>query len=494
MATVGRLFFISTLLLLLALNASVSTHALSASSCTSKSSSNSRALHLNPQEKQDQNANRRQIFQSAALLGAPWFIPPWANAAAEASPSPLADTTTKTPYLLPEYFQPPTTAPEYGRSYFPPLLPPLTQRATYLHKTNSNGKSFALEQLLAFQNVTASIRCQIFRLETGGLWVHSPLWPTGELCHLLDSLSTTGGDDGGGGVEHIILPCNALEHKAPMKAFIKKYPDAKVWISPGQYGPFGSCGIDTDYDSVKTSKSMGYRVDGILGDSMKVKPSWLKGEDGKGEFDMATLYVDIPQNAGPVSEVAFCHRPTKTLIATDAVVYIPEEAPPIFKTYFDAATINTDPTFWARSVLQAVFLPLRGSTNEKTGKPYYPGFTDALQNRLVRAPILRAFADARAPDAVREWVSKISSTNGRSSAFDFDRIVASHFASPIAATPFDFAACFSYLDKNNGGSSSSLPPITCRDWELLEGLNQAIADNKLGAPATFDYKEDCQRY
>ena len=345
---------------------------------------------------------------------------------------------------------------------------------------------------MAFQNVTASIRCQIFRLESGGLWVHSPLWPTGEMCHLLDSLSTTG--DGGGGVEHIILPCNALEHKAPMQAFTKKYPEAKVWISPGQYGPFGSCGKDTDYDPVKTSKSMGYRVDGILGDNMKVQPSWLVGEDGKGEFDMATLYVDIPQNAGPVSEVAFCHRPTKTLIATDAVVFIPEEAPSIFETYFDTATINTDPTFWARSVLQAVFLPLRGSTNEKTGKAYYPGFTDALQNRLVRAPILRAFADARAPDAVHEWVSKISSNTGRSSAFDFDRIVASHFASPIAATPYDFAACFRYLNKNNGGSSFSLPPITCQDWELSEGLNQVIADNKLGAPATFDYKEDCQWY
>jgi Domain of unknown function (DUF4336) len=256
-----------------------------------------------------------------------------------------------------------------------------------------------------------------------------------------------------------------------MKAFVQKHPNAQVWISPGQYGPFGRCGLDADYDPQKASQSMGYRVDGILGDSMRQPPSWAN------EFDMATLYVDIPENAGPVSEVAFCHKPTKTLIATDAVVYIPSQAPHIFTTYFDAATVNEDPTFWPKTVLQSVFLPLQ---TDPSGD--YPGF-QAIQNRLVRAPILRAFADARAPQAVREWVNEIATR------FNFDRIITSHFALPIAATPKDFANCFSYL---NDRASRTLPPIACRDWELLEGLNQAIAENKLGAPASFDYKKDCQ--
>jgi len=111
----------------------------------------------------------------------------------------------------------------------------------------------------------------------------------------------------------------------------------------------------------------------------------------------------------------------------------------------------------------------------------------AIKNRLIRAPILRAFAAARAPDAVREWVTKIS----RQSIFD--RIVTSHFASPIAATPFDFASCFSYLNNGGGGGTSTfLPPIECQNWELLEGLNKVIADYNLGAPASFDYKKDCQ--
>jgi hypothetical protein len=205
---------------------------------------------------------------------------------------------------------------------------------------------------------------------------------------------------------------------------------------------------------------------------------------------MAVLYVDIPENAGPVSEVAFCHKPTKTLVATDAVVYIPSNAPNIFTTYFDKKVVEEDISFWPKTVLQAVFLPLNA---DREGN--YPGFL-ALRNRLVRAPILRAFADARAPQAVQDWVNEISTK------FDFDRIITSHFASPIAATPRDFASCFGYLSlsedsalfvgKTNKNINNNLPPITCQDWELLEGLNRVIAENKLGAPATFDFKKDCQ--
>jgi hypothetical protein len=218
---------------------------------------------------------------------------------------------------------------------------------------------------------------------------------------------------------------------------------------------------------------MGYKVEGILGRPGNPLPPWSN------EFDMATLYVDLPQNAGPVSEVAFCHRPTKTLVTTDAVVYIPSESPDIFQTYFDAATV-AQPDFWPKTVLQAVFLPLRTDINGN-----YPGY-EALRERLVRAPILRAFSDARAPDAVREWVATIAKWN-------FDRILTSHFASPIAATPADFENAFGYLN-DEVGEKVGLPRIVCEDWELLDGLNQVIAQNKLGAPATYDYKKDCNQY
>jgi hypothetical protein len=215
---------------------------------------------------------------------------------------------------------------------------------------------------------------------------------------------------------------------------------------------------------------MGYRVDGVFGSD--IQPPWLD------EFDIATLYVALPENAGPVSEIAFCHCPTKTLIATDSVVYVPGgPAPSLFSTYFDKATTR-EPDFWPKSVLQSVFLPLRTNQNGM-----YPGY-EALKERLVRAPILRAFADARSPEAVKEWVTKIS-------RFQFDRILTSHFASPIAATPTDFKDAFAYL-YNDDTSKSKLPPIACQDWQLLESLNQGIEDYKLGAPVVFNYAKGCK--
>jgi hypothetical protein len=247
----------------------------------------------------------------------------------------------------------------------------------------------------------------------------------------------------------------------------------------------GSCGTTLS----NNKPGMGYKVDGIFGDENNPPPPWSD------EFDIATLYVNLPRNAGPVSEVAFCHRPTKTLITTDAVVYVPNEPSEILSTYFDKDTvIKGDPNFWPKSVLQAVFLPLR--TAETTiGSTSYPGY-EALVDRLVRAPILRAVVDARAPGAVKDWIleqttTTVDPTTNDRKKWDYDRIITGHFASPIEATPADVRASFDYLFKEDLSGSSSLPPIACRDWELLDSINQFIAKYNAGEPAVFDFQRGC---
>jgi len=211
-------------------------------------------------------------------------------------------------------------------------------------------------------------------------------------------------------------------------------------------------------------------------------------------------YINLPRNAGPVSEVAFCHRPTKTLITTDAVVYIPNEPSKLISTYFDEDTIiKADPNFWPKSVLQAVFLPLRAEEAAGNGssesKVYYPGY-EAIVDRLVRAPILRALGDARAPDAIRDWVLEQTTTTTDASSgikkWDYDRIISCHFASPIEATPADVRASCEYLFTEDLSGNTFLPPIACRDWELLDGINQFIATYNAGEPAVFDFKRGCK--
>lgn len=358
------------------------------------------------------------------------------------------------PSLATEAYLPGETRPDAGRFFFPAITPPFRDRATYRYKLGRD--MWAFEQLLTFSNVTATIRSNVVRLGDD-LWVSSPLYPTGELCALLDELPGT--------VRHIVLSCNAFEHKAALKNFVQRYPGATVWIAPGQYGLLGG------------DLSRASFVDGVLDEDTlsHPQPPW------RNEIDFKVLYIDIPGNAGPVSEVAFYHHAQRTLITTDAVVYIPNALPEsnIFQTYFDTSTVS-DATFWPRTVLQAVFLPLRQNEDGS-----FPGF-ERLSNRLVRAPILRGFNDARGATETRKWISEITGGD-----WDFDRIVTAHFSSPISARPDDLKGAFGYLFDEADNNEKGTDPVACQDWELLDTLNEAISQYNLGAPATFDYKRGC---
>ena len=187
-----------------------------------------------------------------------------------------------------QYYQPAVTSPDAGRFFFPTLTPPFAKRATYRYTARKKRLGIGtVTDLCECDSNDSDEYCPVRNGVVSGFIVLNGR--LGEFCKLLDDL--------GRPVEHVVLPCNALEHKAPMQVFLKKYPNAQVWISPGQYGPFGTCGRSLRQEE---AVNMGYKVDGILGDNTNSPPPpWAN------EFDVATLYVDIPQNAGPFSEVAF---------------------------------------------------------------------------------------------------------------------------------------------------------------------------------------------
>ena len=344
--------------------------------------------------------------------------------------------------------------PDLDRTFFETILPPVPQRTTVrtaIGPESAGGDGmWGFEQLLCFANVSASIRMTVVRLADGGLWVNAPVAPTGECLSMLNELGT---------VKHIVLPVTALEHKAFFGPFVRRFPDATRWVSPGQYGPFGSLPLGGGPEA----SSLPYRIDGVLGEG--APPPWAS------EIALKLFYVDLPGNAGPVSETAFYHRPSKTLLVTDAVVFIPP-APPttLFESAYGDAARDAD--FWPKSVLQAVFLPLRQSESGA-----WPGY-ERIRGRLLRAPILRAFSDARAPEETRAWVSSITSGE-----WPFERIISAHFASPIRATPSELRAAFGAV--MGDGTQLTLDEA---DWAALDGLNALIEEKKLGSPLRMSYR------
>jgi len=315
--------------------------------------------------------------------------------------------------------------PSAGRHFFSTLLPPYFNRPTYCY-TLGRG-TWALEQPILLGDARVTIRTIVVRMADKRLWVLSPQWPTGEFRALLDGL---------GEVAHVVLPTNAWEHAAPMASFVRFYPQATVWVSPGQRGPFGSCDQDV------ASANMPYHLDGVLpprSSTLAAMPPWAN------EFEIRTVYAEKIW-----SESAFYHRPSHTLMITDAVAFPADEDSPI---------LNTDPKpVAARATSLETLLS---------------GFD---RPALRRFRLLQALQDVRAPDTFRAWFEDVIGIGA------FDRILTLHFASPIKASPDDLSATLlPFLDGE--------PVTNCKDWEFFDSLNKLIDTYKIGLPRVkFDYK------
>jgi len=82
------------------------------------------------------------------------------------------------------------------------------------------------------------LRSVVVRLNNGALWVHAPLAPTEEYFELVESCADGAGR---GAVAHVVIPTYALEHKVFAKDALERWPNAQLWVAPGQFSfPFPS--------------------------------------------------------------------------------------------------------------------------------------------------------------------------------------------------------------------------------------------------------------
>lgn len=150
-------------------------------------------------------------------------------------------------------------------------------------------------------------RMTIVRLRAGDLWLHSPVRPTPERQQTVNRL---------GPVAHIIAP-NKI-HSLGISAWSDLHPSATVWVSPGF-----------------TDRHPDIEVDAML--QTHVSPPW--GDEIDHCLIEGHLFLD---------EVAFLHKPSKTLILTD---------------YIQKHDTNGETWFWRVIKRAAGVLGKRGGTS-----------------------------------------------------------------------------------------------------------------------------------
>jgi len=170
---------------------------------------------------------------------------------------------------------------------------------------------WTLDQKFGILNVQVPQRTVIVRLKEGGLFVYNPVAATQECLGLVQELV-----DKYGPVKHVVLGSVALEHKVYTGVFAQKFPEAQVWLQPGQYAfPNNLPDAFLGFPASRTKP---------IPKTMEEAP-----QEWRDNFEFRILGPFISKD-GAFGETVFYHPTTKTLICTDTVVEVSEEIPPIY--------------------------------------------------------------------------------------------------------------------------------------------------------------------
>ena len=189
-----------------------------------------------------------------------------------------------------------------------PLLPlyPYGRRRTLVRELIP-GQVWSLEQLQGVFYVAVPIRMTVLRLQAG-LLLYAPVPPTGEVRAVLAELERQHGP-----VCTIVLPTSSgLEHKLPVPAMARAFPQAQVWVTPRQWSfplplPLSWLGFPAGRTRVLFEQGLPHS------DEL----AWIP----LGPLDLGL---------GTFMEVACLHRASGCLLVTDALVAIGAEPPELF--------------------------------------------------------------------------------------------------------------------------------------------------------------------
>lgn len=326
-----------------------------------------------------------------------------------------------------------------------PLGPFFNRRTIRTEVVKKQIWTFEQEQALGFSSVSTNIRMTVIKLRSGGLWIHAPIAPTRECIEMVKEL--------GSPVKFIILPTFAYEHKIFVGPFSRKFPTAQIWVAPKQWS---------------WPLNLPLEFFGIF----RASPLVHQDQTTPWADEIQQKILTAPEvGIGPYVEVAFYHTPSRTLLVTDAVIYVPRKPPECISTdsllgsaknglavklLSKGKDVREEPVDdnklnrqkgWERMVLQILFL---GPSNLLNPTASF----DQMSQKLIVSPIIKTLVFNKVPEKVRDWVDDITKD------WKFKRIIPAHFAAPINANRSDFMATFSFLDELLGENTNTRPSIS----------------------------------
>jgi hypothetical protein len=341
---------------------------------------------------------------------------------------------------------------------------------------------WSFDQVQGLWYVAVPIRMTVVRLSEG-LLLYAPVAPTAEVRRALGEL-----EERHGPVRSIVLPTTSgLEHKLPVPAMARAFPQADLWVSPRQWSfpvplPLSWLGFPAGRTRVLF-------------------------QDGLPHADELAWCPLGPLNLGlgTFMEVACFHRGSGTLLITDALVAIPADPPEVF---------DLDPTpllfhgrdragegladsperrrrGWRRLVLFANFLRpdhldiafgdgLRGSLPQGCRGPrchfgFYPfrwrqgwereadGLLSPHGEEPRVAPVLERLVFPRFRDELLEWIRHLADLG------DVRWLVPAHYTAPVPTSPERLRTLAEEL-----GSRPWAPSVG--SWSTLAGIDRRLQD------------------
>ena len=367
---------------------------------------------------------------------------------------------------------------------FWPLLPlyPYGRRATHVEELIP-GQVWSFEQLQGVYYVAVPIRLTVVKVP-GGLMLVNPLPPTGEVCQAIAGLEQQHGP-----VRTIVLPtASGLEHKLPLGPLARAFPDAEVWVCPGQWS--FPVQLPLSWLGVPARRTRVLLEDGVPHPDVC---DWIS----LGPLDLGV---------GRFQEISCLHRPSGALLVTDALVGISASPPALFDRdpaplLFHARERGDQPMVdspdarrrgWARLVLFASYLRpeplevpglldvLRHALRPglRTGKAHFGLYpfawrsgwqrdADALMGesapRIQLAPVLERLVLPRAQGCFVRWLKSLQSHK------DIRWLVPAHYSAPVAFNREAIGLLLNETETRDWASSSG-------NWEFLGSIDQRLLE------------------